>query len=133
MPEEKPTADAPAEPTEDEQKAQKVAKAAADAAKAAPDAPTAIQEAQRAAAEEAERQGLTDDDVSRLSSQITQNVISELANRGAFEPPPEPVSPPPQGVAPPAATDGVTQAQTVPQPSPQPRKRTFAHRFMGIE
>lgn len=110
---------------------QSVATAGATAAATAPEG-----QAQPAAAEamrsEADRVGfdLTDEQIDRLAEAVSSKNIAALESRGAFDAPPEPVKPPEPPAAPPAPGEQPAAAETPPQP---PVKRTFAHRFMGVD
>jgi hypothetical protein len=120
--------------------------AVADAgAKAAADAPTpeqATQDAKQAMRDERDRQQLpmSDEDLDKVATLLVGKTIAEFEQRGAFDPPPEPVAPSVPREAPPApgAEDAAVAAGETPPPGaappdPAPQKRpTFAQRFMGL-
>lgn len=98
-----------------------VGQAGIAAAAAEPTAAKAKPAAKRAIAAKAKevKIELSDDDVDRIADAL----VDKMSDRGAFDPPPEPVTapagaPPPAGVAP----------ETVPQP---PRKVSWAEKFRG--
>ncbi|HEX6461130.1 MAG TPA: hypothetical protein VF032_19595 [Thermoleophilaceae bacterium] len=125
----------PAEPTQ--QDAIKSGQEATSAALAAAEGSTSEEEA-RSRAESAARDKLkesglplTAEQVEMLGKQVSDFVIKDMETRGAFDPPPEPVSPPPaaaESTAPPAPGEEPTPP---PQPEPAPRKRTLAERFLN--
>ena len=81
--------------------------------------------------EERDRVGLaklSDEDIDAIAQRFNELNVEEFRKRGAFDPPPAPVSPPAQPQAPPTPGDQpADEAHT-----PPPQKRTPAHRFLGL-
>jgi hypothetical protein len=125
MTDQQPTAD-------DQQRAQSVAQAGAAAAASGP-AEGASERAGEAMRAERDRVKLdmSDNDIDRLASMLSPKLIEGFRQQGAFDPPPEPPAPPPNQ-APPAPGEQ-QQPAAAGEPAPAPVKRTFAHRFMGVD
>jgi hypothetical protein len=121
--------DKPATQAETMQKGQQVAQAGAAAAATAPPEQAAEQ---AAAAMRAERDRvkleMSDEDIDRIASALSPKLLDGFQERGAFDPPPEAVQPPP----PPVPAPGEEATAATAEPAPAPQKRTFAHRFMGV-
>lgn len=102
------------------EKGGQVAAAAVQAGEAEPDPQKRREAVKSAARREAEKVQieLSDEDCEKLAAVI----ITQLDQRGAFEPPPEPVQAPP----PEQPTPGTVQT---PPEAQQPRKQSFAERF----
>lgn len=119
---------------EDMAKMQAVATAGGQAASTAETPEEAKRNARQAMREEADRQDLKipDEELDRIADALGGRIVDMFEQRGAFDPPPEPVQPPAQPTAP-AETPGAPAEQAAQEPAPQqPQKRTWAHRFMGV-
>lgn len=107
---------------EDEHKAQQVAVAGATAAAGGQDPAEAMKEKR-----DEVRLQMSDEDIERIAAKFNELNVAEFEKRGAFEPPPEPVSVPAQAPPPPGEPE-----QHAAEPQPQaPQKRTLAHKFFG--
>jgi hypothetical protein len=104
-----------------------VSNAVAAAAAAAPNATQAREDAATAARQAADKVNieLSDEQIAAISN----GVVTALEARGAFEPPPEPLTAPP---APEVPDDLSAAPAPAPAPvDPGPQKRTFAQKFLG--
>jgi hypothetical protein len=79
---------------------------------------------------------IPDDVLERMAKAISDQNIAALEQRGAFDTPPEPVRAPDEPAQAPAGADQ-TQADQPPEqtqePAPAPQRRTWAHRFLGVD
>lgn len=113
---------------EDETKAMQVGAAGAQAAAAAPagEEEAAFKTAAKGKADEVGLD-LSDEDINKLSEQLFGRLAGLFEQRGAFQPPPEPVQPPPTAPAAP----GEMGAGEPPTEIQVPRKKTWAERYFG--
>lgn len=117
-----------AQPTAEEmQKMAVVGQAGAEAAAQAETPEDAKPAARAAMRERADAEGLklSDEELDQVADKMVDKLAAIFEQRGAFDPPPEPVEPPP--TAPPAPS-GETPAPTELE---TPRKRSFAEKFFG--
>lgn len=119
-------------PADQTAQTQQVAQAGAQAAATAPPGEEQAA-ASRAMKRERDRVKLemSDQDIDRIAAALSPKLLQGFADRGAFDPPPEPVRAPDNAVAP-APTEPGAAAAPAEASEPAPVKRTFAHRFMGI-
>lgn len=126
-------AETPQQPTaEDQAKATEVATAAATAATGESTEQGARDAAARAARETADKVDLklTDEQIEQIAAMSASMTIRNMEERGAFDPPPEPVAPPEAG-APAAAPHVPETAAPAGAEQPAPQRRNFAQRFLG--
>lgn len=107
---------------EDMQKGTDVAQAGMDAAAAQPTPQKAKAAATRAMRQRAEALKL--EFSQEHADMIADALIRAMEQRGAFDPPPDPVAPPPAVASPDAAQIAAS--------APPPRKRSFAEKFRGV-
>ena len=121
---------------EDTQKMQDVASAGAAAAASGPPE-GASERASEAMRAERDRTSLpmSDQDIDRIAGALSPKLIEGFRTEGAFDPPPEPAQPPANTAPPPPGeADGSQAPAPAGEPAPAPpRKRTFAHRYMGVQ
>jgi hypothetical protein len=120
---------------EDQAKMQAVANAGAKAAAEAPPGHE-TDEAKEAMKAERDRQQLpmTDQELDRIADLFVSKTIQQFEERGAFDPPAEPVAPavPREAPAAPGREEaGAAQAEAADAAPVVPQKRSFAQRFMG--
>jgi len=117
---------------EDQAKLQAVANAGAKAAAEAPPGQES-DEAKEAMKAERDRQQLpmSDQDLDKIADLFVSKTIEQFEQRGAFDPPPEPVAPAVPREAPPAPGHEEGAAAAADATPVTPQKRTFAQRFMG--
>ena len=143
MPEAKkqpPSAGVPPTP-EDQAKLAAVAQAGAVAAANEPDPDQASAAAKEAMKGERDRQQLpmSDAELDQIADKFVNLTIQRFEERGAFDPPPDPVAPAMPREAPPAPGQedaALAAAAGPPDPAgdaaPAPQRTTFAQRFMGV-
>lgn len=123
------TPDQAAPTAEEQQKITEVGMAGGEAAAAAATPEQASADARKAMREKADqvKLELSDEQIEQIAEASVDKMISQMEQRGAFDPPPDPVQPPP--TAPPAPGE---QPQPIGQDAPAPRKKTWAERFQSL-
>jgi hypothetical protein len=126
-PDQNETPTPPAAPTaEDAQKAQQIAQAGVEASEQGQD-PAQAMKAER----DRVKLEIPDEQLEKMATMFSVSTIEALQQRGAFDTPPEPVRGPDAQEAPahPSDQEAPVQAEEAP---PQPEKRTWAHKFLGV-
>jgi hypothetical protein len=72
---------------------------------------------------------LSDEQVTRIATKLSDQLMKGFRDAGAFDPPMEPVAPPAQPTVPSATPEAPAAPAGDPAP---PERKTFAQRFMGV-